>query len=369
MMGANAVLFPTLLPLLRSDFHLNLATVGIVFPVNSLGALAGGLLAGAGSDKLGRKPFLLYPALFSALGMAMAMLSHSWVLFVAGYLVWGMAQGAFSITVNALVMDVSTKAHSKALSYLHGFYSLGAMLSPLIVVTLSRHQISWRMVLGAACSLWLAMFLLCAAIRFFPENTPSKSRRNLFQLSTQPLILLLFALTFFYNGAAWVLIGWVKTFLQSTNHSPEVATLMLSIFYCALTIGRFGGASLAGAWGYRRSLMLSAFGALLVYPLVIFPTSIVWIGAGVFLCALFLAPLYPTAIAYGAQHFTENRGAITGTLSMALSLGSTLPPYWTGWLGKEYGLSTALRLNYLLLFPLFAITVCLPVLRHQASEK
>lgn len=369
MMGANAVLFPTILPLVCADFQLNFATVGAVFPIHSLGALAGGMFAGVASDKRGRKPFLLYSALFSTLGMGLATFTHSWALFVSGYLVLGIAQGAFSITVNALVLDVSTKAHSKSLNYLHGFYSLGATLSPLIVLLLFHYHASWRMALGIASCNWMAMFLICAAIRFFPESVPQASKHSLLQLSAHPLILLLFSLSFFYSGAAWVLIGWLKTFLVSTNHSPQIATFMISVFYCALTIGRFGTASLAGAWGYRRALMLPALGALLVYPLVVFSDSIGWIGVGVFMSALFLAPLYPTAIAYGAQQFTENRGAVAGTFAIALSLGSMAPPYWTGWLGKEYGLAVALRWDYLLLFPLFAVTLFLPVLRQKPDER
>ncbi len=368
-MGANAVLFPTLLPLLRADFHLDLATVGVVFPINSVGALIGGLVAGAGSDRVGRKPFLLFPALFSAVGMGAATLSHSWVGFVVGYLVLGVAQGAFSITVNAVVMDVSSKAHSKALNYLHGCYSLGAMLSPIVVTLLFRYLVQWRMVLAFAACNWILIFCLSVLATPPATNPTPEPHRSPFQFVINPLLGLLFMLTFFYNGTAWVLIGWVKTFLQAGNYPPEQATLMLSVFYCALTIGRFGCASFAERWGYRRTLMYSALGALLVYPLIIFSSAILWIGAGVFLCALFLAPLYPTAIAYGTQQFAERRGAITGLLSMALSLGSTLPPYWTGWLGKQFGLAAALRWNYALLFPLFTITLFIPVLRTTPSEK
>lgn len=48
-------------------------------------------------------------------------------------------------------------------------------------------------------------------------------------------------------------------------------------------------------------------------------------------------------------------GTVTGTLSLAMTLGAALPPWWTGVVGEMRGQSFALRLNYLLVLPLLGI--------------
>src|SRR5258708_11611572 len=96
-MGSVAVLFPMLLPLVVRKFGLSLAAAGVIFPANAVGSLIGGLTAGVGSDRFGRRPFLAGGAGFLALGLVLTAHAGSWPLFVFGVLVIGVAQGAVSI--------------------------------------------------------------------------------------------------------------------------------------------------------------------------------------------------------------------------------------------------------------------------------
>ena len=62
---------------------------------------------------------------------------------------------------------------------------------------------------------------------------------NLKMLRAGPF-LALFAIGFIYNGVAVSLLGWVAIFMQqSAGFSMLASVSMISVFYVALTIGRF----------------------------------------------------------------------------------------------------------------------------------
>jgi fucose permease len=130
---------------------------------------------------------------------------------------------------------------------------------------------------------------------------------------------------------------------------------MLSLFYGAVTLGRFTCAYLTEPLGYGKTLLLCAAGATLTYPLLTFGHHPGWIAAGVFCSGLFLSGLYPTAVAYGTRQFPSLSGTISGSLSVAMTLGSMLPPWWTGVVADARSLPFAIRLNYVLVVVLIAV--------------
>jgi fucose permease len=171
--------------------------------------------------------------------------------------------------------------------------------------------------------------------------------------------LALFLIAFAYNGVAWSLLGWVALFMQqSAGFSTLLSVSMISVFYVALTIGRFLCAAYAEKLGYATLFLLLAWGITLTYPLVVFGNPLV-VAIGVFLTGLSLSGLFPTALAYGSRLYPEQTGTVTGTLSIAMTLGSMAPPLWTGIIADRWSFQTALGVNYLMVLPLVFIALYL----------
>lgn len=78
---------------------------------------------------------------------------------------------------------------------------------------------------------------------------------------------------------------------------------------------------------------------------------------GVFICGLFIAGLFPTALAYGNRLFPDLAGTVSGTMSVAMILGTMVPPWWTGVAAETWSFQTAIGLNFALVLPLIWIAV------------
>jgi len=374
--GTATVLVPTLMPFITNEFSatgLTLAAIGLIVPAGAAGGIVGTLLAGVGSDVLGRRRLVWLAALLLAAALGLAAGATRWLLFVLGLILVNVAQGALSTGINAMIADAKRTARARALNLLHGVYGIGAALSPLIIGSLIDRGLPWRWMMGGTGLLWLAYGLVVH--QFYRAewlDAPGSTVQplNLGMLRERPF-LALFLIAFIYNGVAVSLLTWIAVFTQkSAGFSTFVSVSMISVFYVALTIGRFVCALVAERLGYAGTLLLLAFGITLTYPLVVLGSHPLVVGVGVFLTGLSLSGLFPTTLADGARRYPAQTGIVTGTLNVALTLGSLVPPLWTGVVASLAGLQVALGVNYGLVLLLIVLAWYLgrSDIRHSEAQ-
>ena len=245
---------------------------------------------------------------------------------------------------------------------LHGIYGIGAAISPLLIGYLLTQGFPWRWALAGVGLLWLVYglgaYLLYRGDAGRNATTPAR-RPDLAMLRERPF-LALFLIAFAYNGIAYSLLGWVALFMQeTTGASLFLAVSMVSVFYVALTIGRFLCAAYSERLGYATTLLILAWGIVLTYPLVVVTMRPLLIVVGVFGTGLSLSGLFPTAMAFGARRYPEQSGTLSGTLNIGMTLGVMIPPLWTGFLAARWGFQSALAVNYLLALFLLGIALYL----------
>ena len=86
--------------------------------------------------------------------------------------------------------------------------------------------------------------------------------------------LSLFLIAFIYNGVAFSLLGWVALFMQDVAGLSTFQSIStVSVFYVALTLGRFICAAYAERLGYAATLLVLTAILILTYPLVVFSTG------------------------------------------------------------------------------------------------
>lgn len=369
--GTAAVLIPSVMPRITEEYSaagLSLGVIGLIFPALAIGGILGNLLSGVGSDLIGRRRLVWLSALLLAAALSFAAVAQIWLLFVAGFIVISMAQGALSTGINALIADTNRASRARALNTLHGIYGVGAALSPLLIGYLLASGAEWRWALAITAVVWgfygLGVYGLYRTEGSAVEQSQSQ-RLRLGMLRDRPF-LALFAIAFAYNGIAYSLLGWIALFMQeSAGFSAFLSVSMVSVFYVGLTLGRFLCAGYAERIGYAATLLILACGITLTYPLVLIRVNALLIVAGVFLTGLSLSGLFPTAMAYGTRLYPEQSGTLSGTLSVAMTLGLMLPPLWTGVLAEIWGFQTALAVNYVMVFPLIVIAIYLGRIERQ----
>jgi len=364
--GTASVLIPSVMPSITEGYAatgLSLAAVGLIFPARALGSIVGNLLAGVGADVLGYGRLVWLSALLLAASLALAGMVHPWLLFLAAFVVISATQGALSTGINALIADANPNARAKALNTLHGVYGIGAAVSPLIFGYLLEQGLAWRWALGGTALLWLGYGVACLLLQSSPTAAASERRPSqmldLSMLRSGPF-LALFAIAFIYNGVAYSLLGWVALFMQqSAGFSTFFSISLISIFYVALTAGRFACAAIGERVGYGATLLGLGVGITATYPMVVLSSTGLWVAVGVFLTGLSLSGLFPMSLAYGSRLYPQQSGTVAGTLSVSMTLGAMIPPLWTGVIAEQWNFQAALGVNYVMVVALLGVGIYL----------
>lgn len=363
--GTGAILLPSVMPSITTEFAatgMTLAAIGLIFPAGSIGGILGNLLSGIGSDVIGRRRLVWLSALLLAAALALSAAAKLWLLFVIGYVLVSTTQGSLSTGINAMIADANRESRSRALNTLHGVYGIGATVSPLVIGYLLQRGLQWRWALGGTGLIWLIYGLVTYLIyrTAGPEGSSNKAQKlDLAMLRDGPF-LALFVIGFIYNGVAVSLLGWIAVIMkQSAGFSTFFSVSMISVFYVALTIGRFACAAFSEKIGYARTLLILAIGITVTYPLVVLGVHSFLIVVGVFLTGLSFSGLFPTTLAYGSRLYPEQTGTLSGTLSVALTIGSMVPPLWTGVIASHWSFQVALGVNYVMVLPLIFLALYL----------
>lgn len=408
--GTAAVLVPSVMPFITDEYMatgLTLAAIGLIFPARAVGGILGNLLAGVSSDRLGYSKLVWIAAFALAASMALAASARIWLLFLAGFALISIVQGSLTTGINAMVADANRESRARALNVLHGVYAVGATISPLLFGLILEQGVPWRWTMAGTGLLWLiyggGAFLFYRMFNPPPQPaspprtaaeedeqgqtldseqkmTPQGRVKTSFLSSSLDTLrdifssnwvmlrnvgfLSLFLIAFIYNGVAFSLLGWVALFMQeSVGFSIFSSLSMISVFYVALTAGRFLCAAYAERLGYAVTLLILAVSLALTYPLVVFSTTPAPLVIGIFLTGLTLSGLFPTALAFGTRLYPQQSGAVTGLLNVAMIAGAMLPPLWTGIFSDIWSFQTALGINYSMAFLLLA--VCLYLARIE----
>jgi AAHS family 4-hydroxybenzoate transporter-like MFS transporter len=170
-------------PQLVKHWHVPREAFGPVFGAAATGVMLATLVAGPLGDRVGRKLLMTASLLIAAVLMAATAFVHSIPALIALRFLCGLPLGALVPMTVVLASEWSPARHRAVMVLtMCGGYSLGSVLSPLMVSGLS-HAFGWRAVFyaGGGASVLLAALvaaLLPESLRFLGlRNTPERKAR------------------------------------------------------------------------------------------------------------------------------------------------------------------------------------------------
>lgn len=342
--GWSSLLVPSLIRSIEHDFGQTDAALGVFFFVNAVAYATGSMVGGLLTERFGRRVVLPIAALLIAIGLMAVGTVPSWTLFLAAAIPFGAGSGAIDGGTNGLVLDLYPTSRGRALNLLHLFFSVGALMAPLIVGRAVESGLSWQVVV-----IGTGLAAVPLAVAFVMVAMPSGRHTRSDETSGEavgarigfswPLLALGIAIAC-YVGSEVGVSDWLVRFLDSA--SVGLATAALSLLWASLTLGRLASAKWSDRFDHARFASIAAFaaavalvGATLVPSL---PASIVLFGVAGFA----FGPVYPLIMAVAGDRFPGRSAAVSGFLSGFAVVGAVFYPPVMGFISVGIGLAAAM---------------------------
>ena len=338
------------IPAVRAPLGLSEGELGSALLGMAIGALFAFGPTGHGVQRWGaRRVTLVVSLAYGALLVLPTLAPNGWLLGLALAL-FGAANGAMDVAMNALAVEVEQRVGRPIMSSLHGLWSAGGLAGALLGGLLAHREVapSWHLAgvgvaaIGAVLLARRGLGGHVGEVHAAEEEAPRWAKP---EAALAGLGAIIFA-AFLIEGA---MADWSAVYLNGALGTTQAeAALGYSVFAMAMMGMRFAGDRLVLKWGAVP--MLRTLNALAVVGLVaaLVSGSLVVTLPAFALTGLAIGTVAPLVFSAAAQR--SRRGAGQGIAAMAtLGYGGFLigPPV-IGWLAQATSLQAALSVLVLL---------------------
>jgi multidrug resistance protein len=332
-----------LLPFYAESFGASAFTVGLLGTVFSLMQFIVAPLCGRWSDRVGRRPVIVYGLLASAVAYVALALADSLALIFAARILGGIAGGNIP-TAQAYIADVTTPENrAKGMGLVGAAFGLGFIFGPAIGGILARFGHSTPMWFAAALCFanFLAALVLLPESRHGAADRVTLGRLDLARRARRHPGLLLLLLVFFFVSTAFS--GFEATFALFTERrfgftAETIGYIFAFIGVVLATINGLIVGRVVPKVGERRvipaALGLIGFGLLLVptassVPILFAVCGTIAFGMG------FNNPALTSA--FSRLSDPGEQGGMLGLAQSLAALGRIAGPAWGGFLFERLG--------------------------------
>ncbi len=364
-------LLPSVYPILKANYHLDFAQIGLITFVSQLTASLLQPLVGLATD---RRPL----AFSLAIGMCF---TCSGILLLANANIYGLILLAAALggTGSSVFHPESSRVVRMASGGRFGFAqsvfqvggnfgtATGPLLAALIVLPFGQKSIAWFALLAGLgivllyrIGLWYRPRIVPRAKRAMQNASDALSRRQV-TIGLSVLVLLIFSKNFYLAS----LSSYYTFFLiHKFGVSTQAAQLYLFVFLGSVALGTILGGPIGDFFGRRYVIWFSILGVL-PFTLALPYADLMWTGVLSVCIGFILASAFPAIVVYGQEMMPNNVGAVAG-LFFGLAFGfSAIGAALLGIVADHMGIEFVYRICALL--P--AIGILAIFLPRVASER
>ena len=338
---------PTL-PALLDDLNFGYASGGTIIMSAYLGFLIATLATGALSDVAGQKVVMFVACACLVAGIMAYSMASLFVVLMVAMAVIGLGLGSLEVGGNLIIVDLYKHGKGRYLNLLAFFHGVGSMVAPLYAGLMLAAGTSWRSIYQSALLVVLVLFIYFLLVKYPRLASAESNKLDLKHLGRSAFsgeMILFYVVIAIYVAIEIGIGAWVVEFLQKAKaQSVMMSSLYLSLFFGAVTAGRFIGSFLVERIGYLQSMLYASLAAMGCVALGTFAPA----GLSCFLplTGLFLSIIFPTATAAVSDLHQENVGTILGLLFTFAGVGGMLGPWLVGilsdWMGIQLGFGVIL---------------------------
>ncbi len=368
--GAASQPLGSFVPFLREAYGLSYDMSGMLLSAQSVGNLFAILAAGVLPVYLGRRKSILITASWMAVAyLIFASGFGTPALLFAACLMTGIARGGNANFSNTMVSTLSPQKAARGYNLLHGCFSVGALISPLLLILCATlwPQIGWRVTAAVICLLAAAGLLVYAKMPLPQENSKRSIRQVDYSFLKVRQFWLGAAMLFFYISTEYAIMGWLVTyFIDIGVLSASQSQMMNSLLCLVIFLGRMTGAAVTGKISKNKLLLADGIGFFAFFLLLFFSRTPLLITIGLIGAGFFMSTIYPTAFAFGSSCI---RGNDLGASIMIFtgSAGGIITPALVGFVAQRANIQSGM-LVVVVFTALLMLTILLSVLILAPSK-
>ncbi len=368
--GAASQPLGSFIPFLRETYGFSYDLSGILLSCQSVGNLAAVLAAGFLPFYLGRRTAILITAVWMVAGyLIFASGIGVPALLIAACLMTGVARGGNSNFANTMISTLPGEKATRGYNLLHGCFAVGALLSPLLLISCTRRWpgMGWRIVAGLLCLLCLSQLVVYARMPLPPEKQEKSLKAVDHSFLRVKQFWLGAAMLLFYISTEYAIVGWLVTYFQDVGVlSADHAQMMNSLLWLVIFIGRMVGAAVTSKVSRSRILMADGVGLFVFFLVMFFSRTAGPVVLGLVGVGFFMATIYPTAFAFGSDCIKGNDLGCS-IMIFTGSAGGIITPAMVGFVAERAGIRAGMGL-ILAYTALLLLSVILSVASVQGAK-
>lgn len=320
-------LLPAIYPILKENFRLDFAQIGLLTLTFQLTASLLQPLVGHATDKRPQPHSLVIGMGFSLVGLLMLSRADSYPMLLLAAALVGMGSSVFHPESSRVARMASGGRHGLAQSVFqvggNAGTAIGPLLAAFIVVPMGQPSIAWFSVVAL-----LAMVILFNVSRWYrarltalkarprkAEARPGHSRGRVAAALTI-LMLLVFSKNFY---TASITSYFTFYLISKFQLSVQDAQLHLFVFLAALAAGTVLGGPIGDRFGRKYVIWFSILGVL-PFTLALPYANLFWTGVLSVLIGLILSSAFSAILVYATELVPGRVGMVAG-LFYGLSFG------------------------------------------------
>lgn len=335
-------------PVLHQEIDTSISFMGIISMVISASTIVSSLLSDKLTRKFGTKWVTTLSVFLSSFALLGFSYSNSILMILLCAIPYGLGAGGIDAALNNYV---AIHYSSKHMSWLHCFWGVGTIISPLVMsysLTNASWNIGYRIISFVQLGIGIVLLLSIPIWKNNDSKTISKKEKgkentlriiDALKIEGVPSLLLGF---FGYCATESTAMAWACTYLVEAKQIDEPrAAAFASTFFIGMTVGRFLDGFIMDKLGDKKMILVGTAIIFIGILLMLIPSNNHIISLiGLIVAGLGCAPIYPCIIHSTPSNFgVENSGAIIGIQMACAYLGSAFMAPFFGVVGKVLGFS------------------------------
>ncbi len=332
-----------IIPEIIKTFRLSMTAAGTFQYATMAGIAIAGFFLGHLADTFGRKPTIVVGLTLFAVASYLFAAGNSFVYFSILLALSGIGIGVFKTGALALIGDLakSTTDHTSLMNTVEGFFGVGSIIGPAILVRLLATGASWKGLYILAGTICVVLILIALGAQY--PHTMNASHQSMDLRHTVAAMKSRYALAFSLGAFLYVateaaVYVWMPTLLAAYQGSAvSFVAYSISIFFILRATGRFVGARMLEHVYWTKVLAL--FSGLI---LVCFIGAVIGgPGSALYLLpasGLFMSVIYPSINSKGISCFPKSEhGAVAGVILFFTCLSAVVGPLAMGAVSDAMG--------------------------------